>query len=83
MKMSEVLREANVMKVMNVDDKQVVLGDPKNPNITTVIQKDPNKPGMIKRDPTGKLKMNTQPGQPQEVDDAIKPGEDVEVDGAI
>jgi len=80
MKVKEIVREANTMKVLNVDDKQVVLGDPKNPNITTVVKKDPNKPGMIKRDPSGKLRMSTQPGQPQEVDDGIKPGEDIEID---
>ena len=47
--------------------------------VKTVVPKDPNKPGMIQRDPSGKLIMSNKPGQPQEVDDEIKPGDTVEV----
>lgn len=81
MRIREIVTEQqSTMKVLNVDDKQVVLGDPRKPGITTVVQKDPKKPGMIQRGQNGKFKLNNNPNQPQEVDNEIKAGDEVEID---
>ena len=76
MKVADILGEQN-LKVIANDDKNTTLMDPKT-KIQTVIPKDPNKPGMITRDPkTNKLQATTQ--QPGNVEQEIKPGEDVEM----
>jgi len=76
MKVADILGEQN-LKVIANDDKNTTLMDPKT-KIQTVIPKDPNKPGMITRDPkTNKLQATTQ--QPGTVEQEIKPGEDVEM----
>ena len=76
MKIYEILDEQTMQVVAN-DMKSTTLVDPKT-KIQTVIPKDPNKPGMITRDPqTQKLKATTQTAG--EVDQQIKPGEQVEM----
>lgn len=76
MKVADILGEQN-LKVLANDDKNTTLMDPKT-KIQTVIPKDPNKPGMITRDPkTNKLQATTKTSG--EVDQEIKPGEDVEM----
>ena len=76
MKIFEVTQ--GTLQVLDANDKEVTLQDPKT-KVKTVVPKDPNKPGMIQRDPTGKLKLSNKPGQPQEVDKEIKPGDKVQV----
>ncbi len=76
MKIYEVTQ--GTLSVLDANDKEVTLQDPKT-KIKTVVPKDPNKPGMIKRDPSGKLIMSNKPGQPQEVDNEIKAGDTVQV----
>ena len=76
MKVSDILGE-QTLQVVADDPKQTTLVDPKT-KIQTLIPKDPNKPGMITKDPTSnKFVVNTQ--QSGEVDQTIKPGEQVEV----
>tara|TARA_B100000925_G_scaffold265127_1_gene224072 strand:- start:486 stop:722 length:237 start_codon:yes stop_codon:yes gene_type:complete len=76
MKIFEVMQ--GTLQVLDDNDKEVTLQDPKT-KVKTVVPKDPNKPGMIQRDPSGKLIMSNKPGQPQEVDKEIKVGDTVEV----
>jgi len=76
MKVADILGE-QTLQVVADDPKQTTLVDPKT-KIQTLIPKDPNKPGMITKDPTSnKFIVNTQ--QSGEVDQTIKPGEQVEV----
>jgi hypothetical protein len=76
MKVADILGE-QTLQVVADDPKQTTLVDPKT-KIQTLIPKDPNKPGMITKDPTSnKFVVNTQ--QSGEVDQTIKPGEQVEV----
>jgi len=76
MKVSDILGE-QTLQVVADDPKQTTLVDPKT-KIQTLIPKDPNKPGMITKDPnSNKFIVNTQ--QSGEVDQTIKPGEQVEV----
>tara|TARA_B100002019_G_scaffold288534_1_gene302329 strand:+ start:49 stop:468 length:420 start_codon:yes stop_codon:yes gene_type:complete len=80
MKLYEILDEQTMQVVAN-DMKSTTLIDPKT-KIQTVIPKDPNKPGMITRDPqTQKLQATTQAAG--EVDQEIKPGETVEMQGLM
>ena len=80
MKLYEILDEQTMQVVAN-DMKSTTLVDPKT-KIQTVIPKDPNKPGMITRDPqTQKLQATTQAAG--EVDQEIKPGETVEMQGLV
>ena len=80
MKLYEILDEQTMQVVAN-DMKSTTLVDPKT-KIQTVIPKDPNKPGMITRDPqTQKLRATTQAAG--EVDQQIKPGEQVEVQDLV
>ena len=76
MKIFEVMQ--GTLQVLDANDKEVTLQDPKT-KVKTIVPKDPNKPGMIQRDPSGTLIMSNKPGQPQEVDKEIKPGDTVEV----
>tara|TARA_B100000073_G_C23271838_1_gene386743 strand:- start:125 stop:382 length:258 start_codon:yes stop_codon:yes gene_type:complete len=85
MRISEILiKEEQELNVVNADDKQVTLIDPKT-KVQTIVPKDPNKPGMIQSDPddpTGKsfkLDMKSS-GQ---VDNKIQPGSKVKVAGPI
>jgi len=76
MKVADILGE-QTLQVVADDPKQTTLVDPKT-KIQTLIPKDPNKPGMITKDPnSNKFVVNTQ--QSGEVDQTIKPGEQVEV----
>lgn len=76
MKVADILGE-QTLQVVADDPKKTTLVDPKT-KIQTLIPKDPNKPGMITKDPTSnKFVVNTQ--QSGEVDQTIKPGEQVEV----
>jgi len=76
MKVADILGE-QTLQVVADDPKQTTLVDPKT-KIQTLIPKDPTKPGMITKDPTSnKFVVNTQ--QSGEVDQTIKPGEQVEV----
>jgi len=76
MKVADILGE-QTLQVVADDPKQTTLVDPKT-KIQTLIPKDPTKPGMITKDPTSnKFIVNTQ--QSGEVDQTIKPGEQVEV----
>ena len=76
MKIFEVMQ--GELQVLDANDKEVTLQDPKT-KVKTVVPKDPNKPGMIQRDDAGNLVMSNKPGQPQEVDKEIKPGDKVQV----
>jgi len=80
MKLYEILDEQTMQVVAN-DMKSTTLVDHKT-KIQTVIPKDPNKPGMITRDPqTQKLRATTQAAG--EVDQQIKPGEQVEIQDLV
>jgi|TARA_B110000503_G_scaffold11409_1_gene15494 hypothetical protein len=77
MKISELLAEANMqLQVLDDTDDETTLHDPIT-KIKTVVPKDPKKPGMIAKDPTGKLTLNTKTTGP--VDRGIKPGDVVKV----
>jgi transcription antitermination factor NusG len=76
MKIFEIAQELAV----EIDDqKQTVLVDPKT-KVKTVVPKDPNKPGMIKRDEKGQLTFSKATNKPQPVEKGLKPGEKVKVD---
>lgn len=76
MKIYEVMQ--NMLDVEDANDKEITLVDPKT-KVKTVVPRDPNKPGMIKRDQTGNLKLSTDQNKPQEVDSEIKRGDKVQV----
>lgn len=73
MRISELLEQE--LDVMSADDKQVTLKDPKS-GIETKIPRDPNRPGVIQKDPSdasGK-RFIVDPGASGEVDKGIQPG---------
>ena len=61
--------------VVSADDQQVTVKDPKS-GIETKIPRDPNKPGVIQKDPKDPMgkKFVIDPEAKGEVDNAIKPG---------
>ncbi len=73
MRMHELLE--NELDVMSADDKQVTLKDPKT-GIETKVPRDPNKPGVIQKDPSDasgkRFIINTD--QTGDVDKGIQPG---------
>jgi hypothetical protein len=73
MRISELLEQE--LDVMSADDKQVTLKDPKS-GIETKIPRDPNRPGVIQKDPSdasGK-RFIVDPAASGEVDKGIQPG---------
>jgi len=78
MKLFDVIKEANMnLQVLDDNDDETVLQDPST-KIKTVVPKDPKKPGMISKDPAGKLTLNTK--TTGTVDRGIKPGDIVQVE---
>tara|TARA_B100002019_G_scaffold274420_1_gene271342 strand:- start:429 stop:830 length:402 start_codon:yes stop_codon:yes gene_type:complete len=76
MKIRDILGEKE-LKVVGTDAKSTTLEDPIT-KVKTVVPKDPNKPGMISKDPaTNKFTLNTK--TTGRVDNEIKPGENVQV----
>lgn len=76
MKIIDILGEKE-LKVVGTDAKSTTLEDPIT-KVKTVVPKDPNKPGMISKDPTSnKFTLNTK--TTGKVDNEIKPGENVQV----
>jgi len=67
----------NELVVLATDDKNTTLEDPKT-KVKTIIPKDPNKPGMIRKDPAGK-NLVLDKSTSGEVDNTIKPGQKVQV----
>ena len=80
MKIYEIVNEqmapGQMLDVMDDNDKETVLIDPKT-KVKTVVPKDPNKPGFIQKDDQGKLTMSTKTNGT--VDKSIKPGDKVTV----
>jgi hypothetical protein len=77
MKIIELIAEANMqLQVLDDNDDETTLQDPAT-KIKTVVPKDPKKPGMISKDETGKLSLNTKTNGT--VDRGIKPGDVVQV----
>ena len=78
------LEEQQELNVVNADDRQVTLIDPKT-KVQTIVPKDPNKPGMIQPDPddpTGKgFKLD--PKSKGQVADKLMPGAKVKVAGPM
>ena len=76
MKIRDILGEKE-LKVVGTDAKSTTLEDPIT-KVKTVVPKDPNKPGMISKDPaSNKFTLNTK--TTGRVDNEIKPGENVQV----
>jgi len=76
MKIIDILGEKE-LKVVGTDAKSTTLEDPIT-KVKTVVPKDPNKPGMISKDPaSNKFTLNTK--TTGKVDNEIKPGENVQV----
>jgi len=76
MKIIDILGEKE-LKVVGTDAKSTTLEDPIT-KVKTVVPKDPNKPGMISKDPaSNKFTLNTK--TTGRVDNEIKPGENVQV----
>ena len=76
MKIRDILGEKE-LKVVGTDAKSTTLEDPIT-KVKTVVPKDPNKPGMISKDPaTNKFTLNTK--TTGRVDNEIKPGQNVQV----
>ena len=76
MKIRDILGEKE-LKVVGTDAKSTTLEDPIT-KVKTVVPKDPNKPGMISKDPTSnKFTLNTK--TTGRVDNEIKPGANVQV----
>ena len=63
--------------VLATDDKTTTLENPKT-KVKTVIPKDPNKPGMIKKDPTTQ-KLTLDQSTSGESDSTITPGQKVQM----
>jgi hypothetical protein len=77
MKISELLNEApQMLQIEKDDDKETTLVDP-NTKVKTIVPKDPKKPGMIAKDETGKLTLDTK--TTGSVDRGIRPGDRVQV----
>ena len=78
------LEEQQELDVVNSDEKQVTLVDPKT-KVQTIVPKDPNKPGLIQADPddpTGKsFKLDMKASG--QVDNKIQPGSKVKVAGPM
>lgn len=77
MKISEILAEEDLV-VVSDNNKETTLQDPKT-KIKTIVQKDPNKEGYIKKDPTdpsGK-KFVLDPKKEGPVNQNLKPGQTV------
>lgn len=62
------------LQVHKVDNKQTVLIDPKS-KIKTVVPKDPNKPGAIRKNKKGEFELNTK--KQSGLDSELKPGDKV------
>jgi len=76
MKIIDILGEKE-LKVVGTDAKSTTLEDPIT-KVKTVVPKDPNKPGMISKDPaSNKFTLNTK--TTGRVNNEIKPGENVQV----
>lgn len=62
------------LEVQKVNKKQTVLVDPKT-KVKTIVPKDPNKPGAIKKNSKGEFELNT--NKNSGLDSEIKPGDKV------
>lgn len=77
MKISELLNEApQMLQIEKDDDKETTLVDPIT-KVKTIVPKDPKKPGMIAKDETGKLTLDTK--TTGKVERGIRPGDRVQV----
>ena len=82
MRISEIIKEQE-LNVVNADEKQVTLIDPKT-KVQSIVPKDPKKPGMIQPDPddpTGKSFKLDQNAKGQ-VAGELAPGAKVKVAGS-
>lgn len=80
MKIHEIVTEqmapGAMLDVLDDNDQETTLVDPKT-KVKTVVPKDPKKPGMIQKDPQGKLTLSTKTNGT--VDKGVKPGDKVTV----
>lgn len=75
-KVKEQMAPGAELTVADDNDQQTTLIDPKT-KITTIVPKDPKKPGMIAKNDQGKLTLNTQTNG--SVEQGIKAGDKVMV----